>query len=677
MLGGSRECFSGGSSSSTAPSPASCSVSFVNEVQTQTGYDVPCWGSSGPTSTAHCEPPLRARLSPVVEAFSAVDLEDGSDDVGCQGPELLDTVRSPATSVYSEARDSHARSPWRSSLKKHGEWHGDPARAEAHLTRESRRLPGFMVTLPAGSGCSDLPSSSSFIDVERAASSASRHAVPCRRCAQLESELILLRAKFAEELAHERADWQQRLQLCKESMTNAVAAASEAAVESHVHQEALQLHQVRRELQSVEMAVSIEEASCKEAQRDLHAETALAEGGVRWQAESLELCSQLAESEQRRDDAIKRAEKARKQAAEVERQRRELVKQTGTQELQRLRSELEKITKEREESVKKLKKLHPRVEAAQEEEARLQQALEEQKQTASLHLQTAKHESAEAGKVREHAKSLRRSLQGQLDALGTELAEARFERQEAAQELSKEQRQRLDESRKHRAVLADRQNIRAEVEELRSRLHAAESSLQMQAHQDGLANRHSASMQGGMGNRDLLFARALGPGRRPASSSRSPGRRRTPPRAPPGWNSATSTSPHERVNSREASRGRTPQRLTSRSPNSVPGSAHSTPRSGRGEDSGQTSETGREELSSGACSSTTTTAMEGSTAAPPRTVAFSGAGERLFAMIERAKERADQRRLLRGAAEEVRSRAHALEELLAKEAMVDGVTVEA
>jgi len=52
---------------------------------------------------------------------------------------------------------------------------------------------------------------------------------------------------------------------------------------------------------------------------------------------------------------------------------------------------------------------------------------------------------------------------------------------------------------------------------------------------------------------------------------------------------------------------------------------------------------------------------------------WNSASAHLFDMIERAKERADQRRLLSSAAEEVKARASALEELLDREAFVEDV----
>merc|ERR1719464_125071 len=102
----------------------------------------------------------------------------------------------------------------------------------------------------------------------------------------------------------------------------------------------------------------------------------------------------------------------------------------------------------------------PRFQQVREEEAELRQSLTEESQMAASHASLARQESAEVAKAREQTSKLRRTMQGQVEALGGEVQDAHQAKKTIQQELAKEQRQRLDELRRHRVVAADRQHVR-------------------------------------------------------------------------------------------------------------------------------------------------------------------------------------------------------------------------
>merc|ERR1712157_542047 len=95
---------------------------------------------------------------------------------------------------------------------------------------------------------------------------------------------------------------------------------------------------LREALLSEEEVASKAHVALAQVRRELSAEASVAEAVPRWQEEASESAARLHESEQQRQESMKRAEKARKMAAEAERQRRDLAKQSGTQEAQRLRA---------------------------------------------------------------------------------------------------------------------------------------------------------------------------------------------------------------------------------------------------------------------------------------------------------------------------------------------------
>merc|ERR1719464_557000 len=105
----------------------------------------------------------------------------------------------------------------------------------------------------------------------------------------------------------------------------------------------------------------------------------------------------------------------------------------------------------------------PRFQQVREEEAELRHSLTEESQVAASHASLARQESAEVAKAREQTGKLRRAMQGQAEVLGGELQDAQQAKKAVQQELAREQRQRLDELRRHRAVAADRQQVREEL----------------------------------------------------------------------------------------------------------------------------------------------------------------------------------------------------------------------
>lgn len=411
----------------------------------------------------------RGRLATVVEASPPATVEHVPDGSATTGPELMDTERSPGPSTYSDTRDSQSRSPMRRS--RDGDGSGD-TRSNASRRRDKLRLPDFMVHMPAGSGCgqSDLPCSSTFIDVEKGSYTMESQGVvrptpSCRRCLEFEAKIKALRAEHAEDLARERNERQAQVHALEEKLRRALAQASE---------EEGRLRKEIEALQAGSGALEAAEASMAELRKRLQSEEAVAESVSRYQQETVEARSAKNEAEQQRDEAKRRFDGAKRQAAECERQRRDLAKQSGTQEAQRLRGELEAASKERAELVKKLKKVVPHVQALQAEEARLQQRLEEQTDLAAKEGRAAKTESQEMQKVKDSALRQKKSLQSQVGAVNSELEESKGKLKEAQGALAQEQRQRLDENRKQ-------QNAKAEIKRLRAELENTETALQQQA----------------------------------------------------------------------------------------------------------------------------------------------------------------------------------------------------
>lgn len=539
-------------------------------------------------------------------------------------------------------------------------------------------LPEFKVYMPAGSRCSDLPSSSLFIDAEKGSYTMNAHhnlrpTPNCRRCHDIEARLAALRAESADEMVRERLEKQKQNHLDEEWARKA------ATERSH---DLSDLERMREECKAGEGKASTAEAALAQVRRELETETAAAERAARWQREALESSTELAEAEKQRDVAKKRVEDARRKANEAERQRRDLSKQAGTQEAQRLRAELETATKEHTDMQKKLRSVLPHVEHMKTEESRLEAMVLEETERQMENRETAKLENMELVKLRESTQRLRRSMQGQLDELKAEVKETRQARADAHSELTKDRRQRLDEDRRHRALVEDHQKAKADLRRLRSDLELTEATVAEQRRL--LANEPAVSSSSGR-------VRVI-PQRQPAMTTRTTigavsacavgGQSygaggyvegRAPIGEPQG-------SPWlETVTAVQAGSGKGLGGESGRSTHLV----HAT----------SASATTASAASDSCCFEDTPQSDDGDTlevSAPafveeppclPRTVssgnhdddgsaggAIAGetgsAGARLFQMIERAKERAQHRRLLSGAAEEVKAKARELEELL-------------
>mmetsp|Transcript_12578 Transcript_12578/g.20757 ORF Transcript_12578/g.20757 Transcript_12578/m.20757 type:complete len:814 (-) Transcript_12578:160-2601(-) len=628
----------------------------------------------------------RTRLATVVEASPPPTAEHVAGAVASTnhtaGPELLDTERSPGPSTYSDARDSQSRSPMRRSRDGHGEGSGD-TRSTASRRRDRLRLPDFMVQMPAGSGCSELHGSSTFVDVETSSYTMEAQGVvrPTdeaqmrRKCLDYEAKIKALRAEHAEEMVRERNDRQQQVQALEEKLRRTVAQAAEDEA------------RLRKEIESLQArtsALTAAEASIAQLRQELEAEVAVAESASRYQFEASQSKAALGIAEKQREEVKRKFEAAKRQAGEAERQRRDLAKQSGTQEAQRLRVELETVSNERADLVKKLKKVVPHVHRLQTEESKLQQLLAEQTELAASQGRTAKMESQEASKLKDNVLRQKRSFQGQVSTLNSELEEAKAK-------VKEEQKQRYDENRKQ-------QNAKAEIKRLRSELNLTETALQQQAQNAAAAQAAYAANHNSVNHHSESWAaaqvlRSVSPnGRSLAQSGPAPGVFVPVLSATaPGAVRSRSSNVVLGAGSAAPSKGKVPttsqvesmeevvivaqdsatqveqgidiktdvevvQDLShnldkSPSPSQEVGAVASSYIAG-----GLTAGSGEQLLTNGSVIINHA----------PLGVANS-ASARLFEVIEKAKERADQRRLLSGAAEEVKVKAQALEELLARD----------
>jgi len=559
----------------------------------------------------------------------------------------------------------------------------------------------------------------------------------CPHCSNLEAELTALRARFADELERQKAEFAERL---KESEIEVQRAEAEKADERE------QLARARDALQTEKATACLAENLVAELRSELGAEKDAAEGTAHWQQAALETATQLAEMEQHKEEAMRKLEKARKAANEAERQRRDLSKQSGTQEAQRLRAELDKVTKERGDVAKKLKNVVPRVEALQQEESKLQHIALEEAESAQANLRSAKLEHAEVGRIKETAAKMRRGMLSQVETLTSELADSRRHRHDAQQEVTREQRTRLDDARKFRGITLERNQIRAEAEQLREQLRWTEAALMHQANEEkSLAAQSLAKQRSALDNRRMAtWETRNDPSNTDVGFRSAPNgigfgitsapRRQQASRNPPASGASGSRSERSQVLS-SADPDEDPDEDVSPSASlrfalegqidkpdalaDVDGLAgfevsaseaeyelaspfNAAPRTGvgfgdqmsdRGErekdmvgaEWSETPEQSRPvELATSAASETTTslpsvassvrvgTVASGAIDAPSTSLVparapggpqCSGATARLMQVMEQVKERADQRRLLSGAAEEVRVKARALEEL--------------
>lgn len=488
-----------------------------------------------------------------------------------------------------------------------------------------------MVSVPAGSGhAAGALRTSPSAATERAEHT--NEGLPllqseCQKCCELEAslafaraqhaeELDRLRSQHAEELEQERSEWRRRVHLCEETEQRSVERLQEERHRWGEEEEAQAQHSGR---------LAQEASSVSRLRRELAAEAVQAEGAARWQQLALEASTQLAEAESQREESLDSAAQARKRAVQAERQRRELERRGKGGENTRLREELRALTDERDALSLRAERLVPLLQAARGEEAKLQQSLTEESQVAAARAFAATEECAEMVRVREQASKARRSLQSELDAITSEIQDAQWQRKHAHQELVKEQRQRADELRRHRMAVVDRQNQKAEMEQLQRQLHWAEAALQAQMEERPVGVHHRAE-------RKRPHARKSHEHEQPAAPE------------PRGLSSG--------AGARTALGGDELQDL------------------------GDVDAEGLAPCASSASSS----ARHGQSTPPLGTcdgsandhVAAHEAGTRLFEMIARAKERAGQRRLLRGTQEELRVKAHALEELFARESDAGG-----
>jgi DNA repair exonuclease SbcCD ATPase subunit len=445
-----------------------------------------------------------------------------------------------------------------------------------------------------------------------------------RQCLQLE-----------EELQRERAEWRQQARAFEDQIRVATSGCLE-------QDEACK--GLRKKLHDEEKSASAARSSGAEALKELAVEAEAAESGsesaARWQQEALECSVELVHAQNKKEEATRRAENASKRASEAERQRRDLAAQAGTKGAQALRSEYDDMRK-------RMKRMVSRGEKMLAEEARLQQAISEETEYSAAQTRTAKLEKAEADRVREASKNLRRTLQEKLDLTEKELEDARQARHDAQEHLCREQRQRIDEARRHRHLGADRQLFKSEVEELRDQLRWTEAALV----QHGLAARS--------GDRPSLRTKLAAPAKEdvlPATGEALSSRLNNPTRLP----AQTRASSYDAAG---ASRARMAANMADAQVADSPSASQQVVESCNIADNIGASK-----------HSNTAESKEAEADKPPDDgelrAGLNDAGARLMDVIARAKKRADQRRILSGTANEVRVKAKALEKLLFEDVAV-------
>lgn len=696
---------------------------------------------------------VRTRLSPVVHAEVGplgglgvvnrhstdgglglgVVLRHSADDITAASPELLDTVRSPATSVYSDGRESRARVSWSPGLRNPDAHSDAPSSKASRRQRARHNMPDLTVYLPAGSGSGSPHGSSTVLDADRGsalertsgrgsllngsingrANSAEvapvsptrsytmeaqgvvRPTPACRKCAGLEADVVAARTKGDEDIERARAEWRrQALTYEEETRRSRVQYATEEQA----------LLGVRAKLRAEEAATAIAVESAAKALRELATETFAAQGASRWQQEAVESAVQLMEAENQREEASRRLDKVRKVVAEVERQKRDLLKQTGAHENARLRTELVEVASERDDLKKRLKALVPHAKNIQSEEVRWQEIANAEEMMSVENAKSAMAEKAEAERMRDVAKTLRRNLQGQIDNARGELEDARRSRHNAQEDLTREQQHRLDDARRHRGTKAESQSLKEEAEALRDQLRMTEMAFFQQMGEEKLDARATPSSPtrhyAVANNRERL---STGQAHLSLADARFAARRGNPHTV------ARATSLDS---SRRASRGASPSGATSSRPSGAlpsddgvaPRSPQDAPRSIAGAIADELgsplaqaalkNQVAFEERDRGSGDNITDGAAGGTTprqAAEPKAPVptqekprhgggnylpaptYNSAGARLMEAIAKAKERADARRLLSGTAEDVRAKARALEELLTRDMAIYGI----
>lgn len=302
-------------------------------------------------------------------------------------------------------------------------------------------------------------------------SSSSRQAIStCTACMRIRAELAMMRQEFAEEFEQRQVDARQRLRSCQEEAQRVMA--------ERVRQKQLRAL-TRRAARHSEATVFAAELSVAELRQGLEVEAASAVAAAKWRDAALSCGAELAEAELRTEEAVGRVSKEKRHAAEAGRQLRDLAKQNSTQHAQKLHSELESVRRERDNLDERVEQLAPRFEQAQAEESQLARMLPEQAQAVTVRLQARQSEALEFAQVKEELQVARRSSQSQRAALATELGEATSAKRESAAELSRLQRQRLEEVRRARAAQGEQRGLRCELERLQGQLRWAEQALQM------------------------------------------------------------------------------------------------------------------------------------------------------------------------------------------------------
>lgn len=358
----------------------------------------------------------------------------------------------------------------------------------------------------------------------------------------------------------------------------------------------------------------------------------------RWQQEALETSAQLASCEQQREESKVKEAQARRHAAEKDRQYRELAKQGGTKQAVALREELERVTKERDDLEKKLRRALPALDASKARENKLRDTVIEEEEAAAEHLKMAKSETAELSKARSYSQSLRRDLKSEISALNSEMQDAQWQKKNAQSELQKQQRQRCEDLQKNKTLTADRQSVKAEAEHLRARLQWAENALLRREDDSTPTNRGGARSSRSATPKNKAVA---------SDAREIPMCMRKDP-VDLGCSS---------YDTNFVAAGKEPGRV---------GASQLT--SGVSEDEQRRGDLTSTNYHVGEVKSADPFSLQrGELAQPSLPYTSSDAGAKLFEMLDKAKERADQRRLLSGAAQEVRAKARALEVLLMDE----------
>merc|ERR1712039_934348 len=228
----------------------------------------------------------------------------------------------------------------------------------------------------------------------------------------------------------------------------------------------------------------------------------------------------------------------------------------------------------------------------------------------------------------------------------SEMQDAQWQKKHAQNELQKQQRQRCEDVQKFKSLTADRQSIKAEAEHLRARLQWAENAL-MRREDDS-----TPSHRGG-----ARSSRCATPKNRQSSceapeNSASSGRCKEPMEF--GFDSRVSNCPEA---AGERGHAATPELAPSVTEDSMV--IPNKPRRSADLDARRYDVSEEDKL------------IRAPLTQQSMTYTSSDAGAKLFEMLDKAKERADQRRLLSGAAQEVRAKARALEVLL----LEDGTSV--